>query len=54
MGPFFSKSMNGVDFYILAYKFIPKSPVDTPPPPEACVLNTNFVYHFLYAYSLDS
>ena len=34
---FFSKSkyMNGVDFQILAYKSIPKSPVDTPPPPEA-------------------
>ena len=36
-GSFFSKSkyMNGVGFQILAYKSIPKSPVDTPPPPEA-------------------
>ena len=47
-GPFVSKSkyMNGVGFQILAYKSISKSPVDTPPPPEAWVLNTSFVYHF--------
>ena len=49
-GSFLSKSkyMNGVGFQILAYKFIPKSPVDTllHAPPEARVLNTNFVYHF--------
>ena len=34
---FFSKSkcMNEVGFQILAYKSIPKSPVDTRPPPEA-------------------
>ena len=30
-----SKYMNGVGFQILAYKSIPKLPVDTPPPPEA-------------------
>ena len=34
---FFSKSkyVNGVGFQILAYKSIPKSPVDTPTPSEA-------------------
>ena len=47
-GSIFSKSkyMNEAGFQILAYKSIPKSPVDTPVPPEAWVLNTNFVYHF--------
>ena len=36
-GSFFSKSkyMNGVGFQTLANESIPKSPVDTPPTPEA-------------------
>ena len=38
-----SKYMNGASFQILAYKSISKSPVDTPTPPEAWVLNTNFL-----------
>ena len=45
--------MNGVSFLILAYKLY-QNHQQILPTTEAWVWNKNFIYHFLYVYSLDS